>query len=109
MTLRFRSQPQQCLALLGALLIVVAGSMYSPAYGQVLYGSLIGTVTDQSQAVVPSAVISVVDIQTGQTRQEISDSGGRYSLVNLLPGSYTVKTVAKGFKTAESNFTITAN
>jgi outer membrane receptor protein involved in Fe transport len=109
MILCFRSQPQRCLSLLGALLIVVAGSMHSPAYGQVLYGSLVGTVTDQSSAVVPDAVITVVDTQTGQTRKEVSDSGGRYSLLNLLPGTYSVKAVAKGFKTVESNLTITPN
>jgi hypothetical protein len=110
MTLRIRSKLEMYLSLLGALLIVVAGSIHSPAYGQVLYGSLLGTVSDQSDAVVPGTIISVVDTQTGQTRQETSDSGGRYSLVNLLPGTYSVKAIAKGFRTVEqASFTITPN
>ena len=110
MTLRIRSAPQMWLPLLAALLMLIAGSVQSPVYGQVLYGSLVGTVTDQSGAVVPGAVVSVVDTQTGQTRQETSDSGGRYNLVNLIPGTYSVKASAKGFRTVEqAGFTITPN
>ena len=98
------------LPFLAVLLIFVAGSIQSPAYGQVLYGSLVGTVTDASGGVVPGATISVVDTQTGQTREEVTDSGGRYSLTNMVPGTYTVKVVSKGFRNVEqSGFAITPN
>ncbi len=110
MTLRICSKPKPGLLLICSLLIGVAGSLPSPAYGQVLYGSLVGTVTDQSDAVVPNATVSVVDSLTGQTRQETTDTGGRYSLANLLPGTYTVKATATGFRTVEKqSFVITPN
>jgi Carboxypeptidase regulatory-like domain len=76
-----RSKRAMYLPFLAVLLIVVAGSIQAPAYGQVLYGSLVGTVTDPSGGVVPNATVSVVDTQNGQTREEMTDSGGRYSLV----------------------------
>ena len=110
MTQRNCYKPKMCFAFLAALLILVTGLIQSPIYSQILYGSLIGTVSDQSGAVVPGAVVSVVDTQTGQKRQETSDSGGRFSLVNLLPGTYTVTATANGFRTiAQSNFAISPN
>src|SRR5579862_2323480 len=92
---------ERVLALPVVLLVFVAGSMYTPVYGQTLYGSLVGTVTDPSGGVIPNATISVVDTLTGQSREEVTDSGGRYSLVNLVPGTYTVKVISKGFKNVE--------
>ena len=40
-----------------------------PAYGQVLYGSLTGTVTDRSGAVVPGANVTSLQTQTGVSRR----------------------------------------
>src|SRR5579863_7442774 len=106
----FGSKPLTFLSILGILLMVVAFAIPAPSYGQVLYGALVGTVTDQSDAVVPNAIISIQETLTGQTRQEITDSGGRYNVVNLIPGTYAVKASAKGFKTVEqSAFTVTPN
>jgi outer membrane receptor protein involved in Fe transport len=77
---------------------------------QVLYGSLVGTVTDQSGAVVPGAQISATQIQTGQVRQDTTDQSGRYSIINLLPGTYNVAVDAKGFKKfSQQNLTVTPN
>src|SRR5579863_4484847 len=92
------------------LLSLAAVSFNPPAYGQVLYGSLVGTVTDETGAVVPGATISVTETETGQTREEISDQGGRFSFVNLALGSYKVTTTAKGFRNVErSGLVITPN
>src|SRR5690242_6034836 len=77
---------------------------------QVLYGSLVGTVTDQSGAVVPGAQVSATQVQTGQVRQDTSDQSGRYSIINLLPGTYNVTVDAKGFKKfSQQNLTVTPN
>ena len=77
---------------------------------QVLYGSLIGTVTDQSGAVVPGAQVTATDIQTGQVHQDKSDASGRYNIVNVLPGTYNVSVASSGFKNFEqTNITVTPN
>jgi len=80
------------------------------AMSQGLYGSLVGSVTDPSGAVVPNAAILVTAVDTGQTRQDTSDQSGRYNIVNLVPGTYTVTVSAAGFrKVEETSLTITPN
>jgi hypothetical protein len=67
-------------------LILQWGFDVRPALAQVLYGSVIGTVTDQSESVVPGAVVTLSNRSTGASKEMLTDDGGRYSLVNLLPG-----------------------
>ena len=84
----------------GVLLIAFAcGVSVHPAAAQVLYGSVIGTVSDPSGAVVPSASITLTSKQTGVSRTSVSDDAGRYSVVNVLPGKYDIKVTAPGFRT----------
>ncbi|MCL4854330.1 MAG: carboxypeptidase regulatory-like domain-containing protein, partial [Bryobacteraceae bacterium] len=69
----------------------IAISLYSPmASAQVLYGSIVGTVTDQSGAVVPKAAVRVTNTSTGLTREVTTDTSGYYSIPNLLQGTYDV-------------------
>ena len=86
----------------GAVLAILAGlsCMVAAPYAQaqVLYGSLIGTVSDPSGSVIPNATISAKDQNTGIQRDATSDSAGRYSFVNVQPGRYNIKVTAKGFK-----------
>ncbi|MBV9500567.1 MAG: TonB-dependent receptor [Acidobacteriaceae bacterium] len=78
--------------------------------GQTLDGSLVGTVTDPSGAVVPNATVVATDVGTAQTRQDTTDPSGRYNIVNLQPGTYTVTVSAAGFRKLEqTNITITPN
>jgi hypothetical protein len=77
---------------------------------QVLYGSLVGTVTDQSGAVVPGATVTATETQTGLVRTDTSDASGRYNIVNALPGTYSIAVSASGFKKFEqTNVTVTPN
>jgi hypothetical protein len=64
-------------------------------------GSLRGTVTDPSQAVVPNA--TVVATGNGVTRTATSDGQGRYTLPNMPPGKYDVRADASGFVTYLKN------
>ncbi|PYP91937.1 MAG: hypothetical protein DMG65_05725 [Candidatus Angelobacter sp. Gp1-AA117] len=74
-----------------------------PAMGQVLKGSLSGTVTDPQGAVVSGATVKVTETATGAVRQTTSDSSGLFR-VNLIPvGNYKVEVSAQGFKTAVQN------
>src|SRR5262245_32528705 len=82
-------------ALIPALLLVAA---VRPANAQVLYGSVVGTVTDPSGAVIPGASVTLTSKQIGVNRTDKTDEGGRYSFVNVLPGNYDVTVNATGFK-----------
>src|SRR5712692_5083034 len=81
------------------LALFAAGALVQPGSAQVLYGSVVGTVEDQSGAVVPNAAVTITNKQTGVTRETASDAGGRYSIVNALPGGYELKVSATGFRT----------
>lgn len=86
-----------------ALLIVMASLFSSWAYSQVLYGSLVGTVLDQSGANVPSASITATNKETNQIFNATTDSEGRYSIGNVLAGTYDLKVTATGFRTLLQN------
>jgi hypothetical protein len=60
--------------------------------------SLRGTVFDATGARVPSAVVTVVQNETGFTRSSASDSNGDYLLVLLPIGHYRLEVAAKGFR-----------
>jgi hypothetical protein len=69
-----------------------------PASGQVLYGSIVGSVTDQSGAVVPQAAVTVTNTSTGLSRQTTTNEVGYYSIPNLLEGGYDLSVSASGFR-----------
>src|SRR5579875_1730703 len=64
-------------------------------------GSIQGVVTDPSGAVVAGARITILNKDTGQAIHLTTTSAGVYNSGPLLPGSYTVRVEAQGFKTAE--------
>src|SRR2546423_6015793 len=72
------------------LLSLTLGVAARPVAAQVLYGSVIGTVSDPSGAVVPGATVTLTSKLTGLDRTDKSDECGRYSFVNVLPAQYDV-------------------
>ena len=79
---------------------VLSPVLIRQAKGQVLYGSLVGTVTDQSGAVVPAAAVTVKNTNTGLTREATTDAQGFYSITNLLEGTYDLSVSKSGFKSS---------
>src|SRR5690348_138376 len=78
--------------------LVLAPILAQQAKGQVLYGSLVGTVTDQSGAVVPSAAVTVKNTNTGLTLEGTTDASGFYAIRNLLEGTYDLSVSKSGFR-----------
>ncbi len=78
-----------------SLLIVTASA-------QSVYGSVFGTVSDKSGAVIPNATITVTDEAKGTVVTVTSNGAGDYSVPHLIPDVYDVKVVAKGFKPFET-------
>ncbi|MBO0859414.1 MAG: TonB-dependent receptor, partial [Chloracidobacterium sp.] len=81
-----------------ALSLIFIGFETPMASAQVLYGSIVGTVTDQTGAVVPNAIVKATNNATGLSRQATADSSGNYSIPNLLEGDYELSVSAGGFK-----------
>ena len=75
-----------------AVFVLLSGLvLLTPVQAQVLYGTVVGDVTDQSGAVVPNAAVTITNTATGVTRDSKTDDGGRYSIGNALPGTYDLK------------------
>lgn len=66
-------------------------------------GSIVGTITDPSGAVVPGAQVKATETGTGVTRTAVTDAQGYYVISALRPAVYTVVIEAKGFRTAHLN------
>jgi hypothetical protein len=65
-------------------------------------GSITGTVTDASGAVLPGATITLSgDRLIGGPQTQVSDTNGAYRFDRLVPGSYTVKFELQGFRNVE--------
>jgi outer membrane receptor protein involved in Fe transport len=60
-------------------------------------GAIGGTVTDQSGAVMPKASVTTKNLSTGATAVGTTDEGGRYQVIHLQPGVYSVEITASGF------------
>src|ERR1700757_4557064 len=81
------------------LLFLLAALIATPAWAQTQLGTLFGTVTDTSGAVVPGAEVSVENVSTGLKRDGRTDKTGAYRLVGLPTGSYTLRVEKEGFQT----------
>src|SRR6202453_708353 len=64
-------------------------------------GSIQGTITDPSGAVVEGAKIGITNKDTGQALKVTTSSAGAYNSGALVPGNYSVRAEATGFKTVE--------
>src|SRR5215470_11673427 len=81
-----------------AVLLIVALSATSGAQ-TASTGALSGTVTDSSGAVVSGATVNITNEATGDARHLSTQSDGSFLAPLLLPGTYRVEIVGKGFKT----------
>ncbi len=81
-----------------AIAAVIALLGANPAAAQVLYGSIVGNVTDANGGVIPGATVTAVAQGTGLSRTATTDDSGTYQFVNLPPGTYTLKVAKQGFK-----------
>ena len=85
------------------ILIITGLLWFSPlpstfAQSQALNGQIEGTVSDQNNAAVPNAVITVKNIETGATRTITTDESGVYRFPLLSLGTYRITAGAANFK-----------
>ena len=68
------------------------------AAGQILYGSLTGTVTDQTGGALPGAKVDITNPSTGVVRSVVTDERGSYLVADLQPGTYDITIDLAGFR-----------
>jgi hypothetical protein len=84
---------------LAICLLLVSGVFVRRANAQSTNGSIYGTVSDSTGAVIPHASVIVKNLQNGFTDKGQSNASGEYVFPSLAPGNYTVSAQAPGFKT----------
>jgi hypothetical protein len=80
------------------LAMVFLAFMAAPGWGQNVYGTIAGTVTDSSGAAIANATVTLTNLDTSEKHNMESDASGYYTFVNILPGRYKVEVEKSGFK-----------
>jgi hypothetical protein len=81
--------------------ILLTGILMSyalPAHAQVLYGSLVGDVTDPSGGTVAGAQVTITNRENGYVQSATADANAHYSFQNVNAGIYDVKITSPGFQ-----------
>ena len=79
--------------------ILLAGS-FATAFGQAVnQGDISGTVTDSTGAAVPGATVTVLNIETGITKDYITNDAGVYDTSSIVAGNYKLTFSRDGFST----------
>ncbi|MBI3684006.1 MAG: carboxypeptidase regulatory-like domain-containing protein [Acidobacteria bacterium] len=81
-----------------AVSILAITAALTPLSAQVITGSILGTVTDSSGAVIANATVEVTNVETNQTTRATTDAAGMYRADYLRPGTYRVEASSAGFK-----------
>src|SRR3979411_1496675 len=82
--------------------LLVVSFFATVTVGEVLTGTIAGTVTDSSEAVVPSAAVNIVNADTRVTVWHgTTNESGLYRAPALQVGRYNVLVEVQGFKRAE--------
>jgi hypothetical protein len=81
-----------------------------PANAQILYGGLVGNVTDASGGAIPGAKVTIHHTATGTTRDTTTNETGTYRFPTIPPGVYTMSVQAAGFRAfRQSGIEVTVN
>jgi hypothetical protein len=67
-------------------------------WGQNVYGTIAGNVTDSSGAAMSGATITLTNLETSEKHTMSTDASGNYTFVNLFPGRYRIEGEKSGFK-----------
>src|ERR1035441_3461214 len=85
-------------------LLVVCLLFSGTIFGQGLTsGSITGTITDATGAVVPGVNVTVTNILTNVSRTAATNADGSYNVPNLVVSKYRVTAQKEGFKVAVSD------
>lgn len=105
----FTSKHLRALLMGAALSVGLAAVTLAPpaVMAQADLGTINGTVTDASGAVVAKAAVTVTNLATGAVRTSVTNSKGEYTVSQLNPATYNVTITAPGFASANSSVSVT--
>ena len=89
---------------------LVTLSFAAALHGQAVNGTVVGSITDASGAVVPNAKVTATEVNTNLARTGTANESGNYSFANIPPGKYNVTVEQSGFRKAtRENVDVTIN
>ncbi len=88
---------------LAIVISLVLGGVTGIARAQVLYGSMVGNVKDQSGGAIAGAEVTITHKETNQVRSTTTNDEGGSNLPNVQSGTYEVKVLKSGFRPAQNN------
>ena len=107
--LRQRARAHSLVAFLLLTSFALAGAS-SPAVAQVLYGSIVGSVTDSTGSAVPGATVTIEQTETKLKRELVTDATGAYHFTAVPTGTYAVTVTMSGFRSyGRPGVTVTLN
>jgi hypothetical protein len=80
------------------VVFLLAAATLSPAHGQTETGTIYGSVTDPTGAVVANAAVRLIDTDRGLKSEVATGSSGFYSFPNVRSGHYRMEVEKSGFK-----------
>ena len=92
----FRMSARGCVTAM--LVLALWAGAYVSAPAQVIFGTVVGTVSDPSGAPVEGATIRAISSATNEARTTTSSGAGTYSIPNMQPGAYRLEVELPGFK-----------
>lgn len=95
-----RSEIERLGIALGLAACLLLTALSPRALAQEFRATLTGTVTDATGALVPKADVTATNVDTGSAYTAKASDAGVYYIPYVVPGTYTVKASAQGFKTA---------
>jgi hypothetical protein len=103
-------RPQRGFSVAFWILAITLGFLPRAALAQLESASINGTVTDPRGAVITGGKVTLHNVSTGVDRVSITNASGRYVLIDIPPGTYTMLVNATGFSTAsQPEFTLYVN
>jgi len=68
------------------------------AFGQLRNATLTGTVADSTGAVLPGVTVTATNTATNVAESNVTNEAGAYTILSLIPGTYTVSAELPGFR-----------
>ena len=96
-------------AVCSVIFVIACAFVAQPLHAQVLYGSIVGSVTDASGAAMPGATVTIEQTETKLTRELVTDASGAYHFTAVPSGTYTVSVKMSGFRTFSRTVPVTLN
>src|SRR3984893_2382904 len=90
-----------------ALILMLTTGISPNVNGQVVGGTIAGTLTDPTGAPMPDVKVEIENVATQIATAVTTNSDGFYTAPNLLPGNYKITATRNGFATTVSQLTLT--